>query len=77
MLRKVRKENTILCESNRCNVPLGTYYANPEVVIQTENGELRVFTPEMEPICSHMLSSGKGLLNQNHDHRRDCNSDLN
>ena len=77
MRRKVRKENTILYESNRCNVPLRTYYANPEVFIQTENGEFRVLTPKMEPICSHTLSSGKGLLIQNHDHHRDRDFDLN
>ena len=77
ILRKVRKDNTIIFESNRYSVPLGTYYSNPEVVIQTENGELRVFSSEMEPICSHTLSSGKGLLIQNHAHLRDRDSGLN
>lgn len=75
--RKVRKDNTILYESNRYSVPLGTYYDCPDVVIRAESGELRVFTPKMEPICSHTLASGKGLLIQNQNHRRDRESGLN
>ena len=75
--RKVRKDNTIVYESNRYSVPLGTYYDCPDVIIQAENGELRVFTAQMEPICSHTLASGKGLLIQNQNHRRDRDSGLN
>lgn len=75
--RKVRKDNTILYESNRYSVPLGTCYDCPDVVIRAENGELRIFTPRMEPICSHTLASGKGLLIQNQNHRRDRDSSLN
>lgn len=75
--RKVRKDNTIVYESNRYSVPLGTYYDCPEVVIQAENGELSVLTPQMEVICAHTLASGKGMLIQNQNHLRDRDSGLN
>lgn len=67
----------IVYGSNRYSVPLGTFYKCPEVVIRTENGELSVLTPQMEPICRHVLASGRGLLIQNQHHLRDRESGLN
>ena len=75
--RKVRKDNTIVYASNRYSVPLGTCYEYPDVVIRAEKGELSVLTPQMEPICRHILASGKGLLIQNQHHLRDRESGLN
>ena len=69
--RKVRKDNTIVYGSNRYSVPLGTYYDHPEVTVREEEGELKIFTADMEPLCRHPLSSGRGLLLQNPNHLRD------
>ena len=71
--RTVRKDNTILYDSNRYSVPLGTYNKQKEVQIQIENGMLRVLTVFGDPVCEHMISPGRGMLikNQNHGRNRD------
>ena len=74
--RTVRKDNTIIYDSNRYSVPLGTYTTQPEVRIETRDGMLYIQTLFGEPICEHRISSGRGLLIQSQSHRRDRTSKL-
>ena len=74
--RTVRKDNTIIYDSNRYSVPLGTYTTQPEVRIETLDGMLYIQTLFGEPICEHRISSGRGLLIQSQSHRRDRTTGL-
>ena len=74
--RTVRKDNTIIYDSNRYSVPLGTHTTQPEVRIETLDGVLYIQTLFGEPICEHRISSGRGLLIQSMSHRRDRTSKL-
>ena len=69
--RTVRKDNTIIYDSNRYSVPLGTYTTQPEVRIETRDGTLYIQTLFGEPICEHRIATGRGLLIQSQSHRRD------
>ena len=69
--RTVRKDNTIIYDSNRYSVPLGTYNKQPEVRIETKEGILYILTIFGEAICEHRISSGRGLLIQSKNHTRD------
>ena len=71
VIRTVRKDNTILFDSNRYTVPLGTFNSQPEVRIRTEDGTLYIQTIFGEPICEHRICTGRGLLIQNKSHLRD------
>lgn len=74
--RTVRKDNTILYDSNRYSVPLGTYNSQPEVRIETKEGVLYIQTVFGEPICEHRITSGRGLLIQSKSHTRDRTTGL-
>jgi len=74
--RTVRKDNTIVYDSNRYSVPLGTYNTQKEVRIEPKDGTLYIETVFGEPICEHRISSGRGLLIQSTNHQRDCSSSL-
>ena len=69
--RTVRKDNTIIYDSNRYSVPYDTYNKLKEVKIEDHDGVLYIQTPEGDPICEHRISNGRGLLIQNVDHKRD------
>lgn len=69
--RTVRKDNTILYNSNRYSVPLGTYNTQPEVRLETRDNMLYIQTVFGEPICEHRVATGRGLLIQNKSHTRD------
>lgn len=74
--RTVRKDNTIVYDSNRYSVPLGTYNLQPEVQIDVKDSILHILTVFGEPICEHRVSTGRGLLIQNTSHTRDRTSKL-
>ena len=74
--RMVRKDNTIIYDSNRYSVPLGTCTTQRSVCIETLDGTLYIQTPFGESICEHRISSGRGLLIQSPSHRRDRTSKL-
>lgn len=76
LCRTVRKDNTIIYDSNRYSVPLGTYTTNPEVNVEAKDGTLYIQTIFGEAICEHRLSTGKGMLIQNNNHLRDRTSSL-
>jgi hypothetical protein len=70
--RKVRKDNTILYESNRYSVPLGTYNKEKEVSIEVKEGKLiisQLFGDYV--IAEHSICTGKGKLIKNKNHGRD------
>lgn len=69
----MRKDNTILYDSNRYSVPLGTYNKQKEVQIRVQDGMLQILTVFGDPICEHLLSTGRGMLikNQNHSRNKD------
>ena len=75
--RAVRKDNTVLYESNRYSVPLGTYNKEKQVVIRVENNKLIIEQQFGDYIIAeHALATGKGKLIKNTSHRRNKEQDL-
>ena len=76
--RTVRKDNTILYDSNRYSVPLGTYNSQKEVLVEPKDGVLRISTTFGDFICEHLVSPGRGMLikNQNHGRSREEKIDI-
>lgn len=74
--RTVRKDNTILYDSNRYSVPIGTYNNQPEVAIKVSEGKLVINTTFGDFICEHQLSSARGVLIKNTNHCRDVSSSI-
>lgn len=75
--RKVRKDNTILYESNRYSVPLGTYNKEKEVRIEVKDDRLiitRIVGDYL--IAEHNLCVGKGKLVKNRSHSRNRESGI-
>ena len=58
ILRTVRKDNTIIYDSNRYSVPLGTYNTNPEVQLEIADGNLKILTVFGDFLCEHRISTG-------------------
>jgi len=75
--RTVRKDNTIVYDSNRYSVPLGTYNKQKEVRIAVQDGKL-VISDEFGDmvICEHTISPGRGLLIKSTNHSRDRESSV-
>ena len=71
--RTVRKDNTILYQSNRYSVPLGTYRQTKMVYIQTTDDQRLVIREQQEGpvIANHGISHEKGTLIQDTQHTRD------
>ncbi|WP_407703011.1 IS21 family transposase [Virgibacillus tibetensis] len=71
--RTVRKDNTILYDSNRYSVPLGTYKPDKEVYIEaTDTNHLLIRDQSEGPIIAeHQISSERGKLIQPTQHKRD------
>ncbi|KIO68310.1 hypothetical protein B4065_1659 [Caldibacillus thermoamylovorans] len=70
--RRVRKDNTIVFESNRYSVPLGTYNKQKDVYISTKDGYLYIYASENGLlIAKHKISNRKGQLIQDRQHTRD------
>ena len=74
--RTVRKDNTIIYDSNRYSVPFDTYNKHKEVKVEDHDGILFVYTLNGEPLCQHSISYGRGNLIINTDHKRDKSSAL-
>jgi transposase len=68
--RNVRKDNTIVYNSNRYSFPLGTYNNQKEVSIEAKSGKLTVMTVFGEFICEHPISTGRGQLIESTSHSR-------
>lgn len=70
--RTVRKDNTILYESNRYSVPLGTFNKQKIVYITVTEEHLLIYASANGPlIAKHKLCHGKGQLIQDRQHTRD------
>jgi len=74
--RTVRKDNTIIFDSNRYSVPYDTYNKHSEVRIENHEGTLFVYTLDGSLICEHLINNGRGELIINTDHKRDKSSAL-
>jgi len=69
--RRVRKDNTILFNSNRYSLPLGSYHRESTVDLRVKDDKLQIwqcFGDYM--IAEHTISHGKGQLIKSSDHRR-------
>ncbi|MGG1690904.1 IS21 family transposase [Heyndrickxia ginsengihumi] len=71
--RTVRKDNTILYQSNRYSVPLGTYKKDKLVYLTITNDGCLVIYDKVagNVIAEHKLATGKGKLVQDRNHTRD------
>ena len=74
--RTVRKDNTIIFNSNRYSVPIGTYTNQQEVEIEVSDGILKIYTVFHELICEHKISAQRGMLIKNKNHDRDTSSPI-
>lgn len=77
--RSVRKDNTVLYQSNRYSVPLGTFQKFPEVNLYVgEENKLVIYHSESgEILATHSICLDKGKLIQNRSHQRDQSKGLN
>lgn len=71
LVRRVRKDNTIIFKSNRYSLPLGTFHDYKEVNLNIMNQILQITTPTDDIICEHRINFGSGRLIKNIDHSRD------
>ncbi len=70
--RRVRRDNTILYQSNRYSVPLGTYNKQKDVYISEKDGHLYIYaSKDGLLLAKHKVFSGKGQLIQERQHIRD------
>ncbi|KIQ93602.1 Transposase [Anoxybacillus thermarum] len=72
--RTVRKDNTILYQSNRYTVPCGTYapFGKTVQIVIKEGKELWIYDSETgKHLGKHHIAEGKGRLIQNRNHLRD------
>jgi transposase len=68
----VRKDNTIAYKGNFYTLPEGTYKNKDTVVLlRSEEEKLCIYSLEKAPICSHQISTEKGKVIRNTDHKRD------
>jgi len=68
----VRKDNTIAFKSNFYTLPEGTYTGKgSNVLIRVAEGKINIYTHEKKLICTHNVSSDKGKVIRNTDHKRD------
>lgn len=75
--RTVRKDNTVLYDSNRYSVPLGTYNQEKQVVIRVEENKLIIEQQFGDYIIAeHTISNDKGKLIKNRSHQRNKEQDL-
>ena len=76
--RTVHKNNTIFFEGNRYTLPLGTYTPGLQVSLKVEDNRL-IISNEFDDyvLAVHTLSSNKGELVQNNNHKRDKSTRLN
>jgi len=73
----VRKTNAIAYKSNFYSVPMGTYKGTGTQVIVKEVADiLKIYSSDQELICTHKISSKKGQLIANTNHKRDTSKSL-
>lgn len=63
LTRTVRKDNTVLYDSNRYRVPKGTYYPGRIVKVKEKDGMLEIYdTESKELIIKQKISEKKGVI---------------
>lgn len=76
-MRTVRKDNTILYNSNRYSLPQGTYTKHPEVTIIATQDELTIYDAFGDNLLAkHFISPLRGTLTKLTEHRRDKSASL-
>lgn len=77
IMRTVRKDNTILYNSNRYSLPQGTYTKHPEVTIIATQDELTIYDAFGDNLLAkHSISPLRGTLTKLTEHRRDKSASL-
>lgn len=77
IMRTVRKDNTILYNSNRYSLPQGTYTKHPEVTIIATQDELTIYDAFGDNLLAkHFISPLRGTLTKLTEHRRDKSASL-
>lgn len=72
LTRQVRKDNTVIYQSNRYTVPLGTYRPGRQVILKEKGETIEIIDEETgEVLAQHRLCVDKGRLIANNNHRRD------
>lgn len=57
--RQVRKDNLVCFQGNFYSVPLGTYYDNPKVIIESDKEWLYIYSEAREELARHLIVTGK------------------
>lgn len=77
IMRTVRKDNTILYNSNRYSLPQGTYKKHPEVTVTAAQDKLIIYDAFGDNILTeHSISPLRGALIKLTEHRRDKTASL-
>ena len=77
IMRTVRKDNTILYNSNRYSLPQGTYTKHPEVTVTATQDELAIYDAfGNDLLARHSISPLRGTLIKLTEHRRDKSASL-
>jgi len=77
IMRTVRKDNTILYNSNRYSLPQGTYTKHSEVTIRATQDELTIYDAFGDNLLAkHSISALRGTLTKLTEHRRDKTTSL-
>jgi transposase len=71
LLRKIRKDNTVMYEGNRYSVPIGSFGVHKEVQLDIVGDELLIYAGYCDILLTrHKICYKKGRLIQNNDHLR-------
>jgi len=72
LIGQVRKDNTIIYQSSRYTVPLGTYHPGRQVILKEKEETIEIIDEKTgELLARHRLCVEKGRLIANNNHRRD------
>ncbi|WP_439646081.1 Mu transposase domain-containing protein, partial [Syntrophomonas palmitatica] len=71
VIRKVRKDNTVMYEGNRYTVPTGSFGVHDDVQLEIDGDELLIYAGFCDILLAkHKICLEKGKLIQNNDHLR-------
>lgn len=71
VIRKIRKDNTVMYEGNRYTVPTGSFGTHDDVQLEINGDELLIYAGFCDILLAkHKLCFEKGKLIQNRDHLR-------
>jgi len=71
VIRKIRKDNTVMYEGNRYTVPTGSFGVHDDVQLEIDGDELLIYAGFCDILLArHKVCFEKGKLIQNSDHLR-------